>query len=205
MIKKRETPQRKRIIELAQEKFHRFGIRRVSMEEIARELRMSKKSLYRHFATKEELVASCVKQVTSTIIPRINEAYESKGSPGGKLQMIWQIFSLLPRFVSAEFAADLIADYPQIWEIVDKERQKTILYFEKLIEEGVASGEIRQQINPKVMGQVLLAVINNVMTPRVFARGEFTTKQVVQTLIALFSSGLLQRPGPSRKKPGRTR
>ena len=51
-----ETELRKKILEGTKELFMRYGIRSVSMDDIARHLSVSKKTLYQHFADKDELV-----------------------------------------------------------------------------------------------------------------------------------------------------
>lgn len=51
---------RERILEKANELFMQFGIRSVSMDDIANGLGMSKKTLYMHFADKDELVLAVV-------------------------------------------------------------------------------------------------------------------------------------------------
>lgn len=51
---------RERIQEKANELFMQFGIRSVSMDDIANGLGMSKKTLYMHFADKDELVSAVV-------------------------------------------------------------------------------------------------------------------------------------------------
>jgi AcrR family transcriptional regulator len=54
---------KERILVKSHEQFNRFGIRSVSMDDIAAALGMSKKTLYQHFADKEELVSACFSQV----------------------------------------------------------------------------------------------------------------------------------------------
>lgn len=54
---------KERILVKSHEQFNRFGIRSVSMDDIAAALGMSKKTLYQHFADKEELVSACFLQV----------------------------------------------------------------------------------------------------------------------------------------------
>ena len=56
-----------RIVEKAEALYMRFGIRSVSMENMAEELGMSKKTLYQYFADKDELVEEVVKRHTFTI------------------------------------------------------------------------------------------------------------------------------------------
>jgi TetR/AcrR family transcriptional regulator, cholesterol catabolism regulator len=50
---------KERIVTKAHEQFNRYGIRSVSMDDIAAELGMSKKTLYQYFADKDELVDAC--------------------------------------------------------------------------------------------------------------------------------------------------
>lgn len=54
---------KERILVKSHEQFNRFGIRSVSMDDIAAALGMSKKTLYQHFSDKEELVNACFSQV----------------------------------------------------------------------------------------------------------------------------------------------
>jgi AcrR family transcriptional regulator len=54
---------KERILVKSHEQFNRFGIRSVSMDDIAAALGMSKKTLYQHFSDKEELVTACFSQV----------------------------------------------------------------------------------------------------------------------------------------------
>lgn len=50
---------KERILERSHELFNKYGIRSVSMDDIAAGLGMSKKTLYQYFADKEELVDAC--------------------------------------------------------------------------------------------------------------------------------------------------
>lgn len=50
---------KERILERSHELFNKYGIRSVSMDDIAAQLGMSKKTLYHYFADKEELVDAC--------------------------------------------------------------------------------------------------------------------------------------------------
>src|SRR5947209_20504960 len=54
---------KERILEKAHELFHRYGIRSVSMDDIAAQLGMSKKTLYQYYADKDELVNAVFDQV----------------------------------------------------------------------------------------------------------------------------------------------
>jgi AcrR family transcriptional regulator len=61
-IEKDGTPPRERILAAAGALFYRHGIRAVGVEAIAEAARTNKMTLYRHFASKDELVAEYLRQ-----------------------------------------------------------------------------------------------------------------------------------------------
>jgi AcrR family transcriptional regulator len=59
-----KQPPRERILQTARELFYREGIRAVSVDAVAAAAGTNKMTLYRHFASKDELVAACLAQVS---------------------------------------------------------------------------------------------------------------------------------------------
>ena len=55
-----EPPARERILESARRLFYERGIRAVGVEAVVEDAGVTKMSLYRHFASKDELVAACL-------------------------------------------------------------------------------------------------------------------------------------------------
>jgi AcrR family transcriptional regulator len=58
-------PPRARILATARELFYRHGIRAVGVEAVAEAAGTNKMTLYRHFPSKDELVAECLRQFAS--------------------------------------------------------------------------------------------------------------------------------------------
>jgi AcrR family transcriptional regulator len=56
-------PPRERILAAARELFYRHGVRAVGVEAIAEAAGTNKMTLYRHFSSKDELVAECLRQL----------------------------------------------------------------------------------------------------------------------------------------------
>jgi len=79
-------PPRERILAVASELFYRHGIRAIGVDAIADAAGTNKMTLYRHFASKDELVADCLRQVARDGFqrwPRYEAAY-----PGDPLAQI---------------------------------------------------------------------------------------------------------------------
>jgi TetR/AcrR family transcriptional regulator, cholesterol catabolism regulator len=196
----KDQAQRKVILDTAFDKFRRFGIRRVTVDELARDLRISKKTIYQHFPDKEAIVRGCAERVANEIIPAVKKALEVREPITDRVLGVWQALAGIPRLLSPELLADIKAGYPRIWEDIDRQRHDLSVGFEKLVNDGIRSGEIRPEIHPKVALRILLAIMENVMVPDVLAAGEFTHAQAIETVFNLFSGGIFVRPvSPKRK------
>lgn len=81
------TPPRERLLAAARELFYRHGIRAVGVEAIAEAARTNKMTLYRHFCSKDELVAEYLRR-SATEANRAWDAYERAhpGDPLGQLR-----------------------------------------------------------------------------------------------------------------------
>jgi AcrR family transcriptional regulator len=188
--------QRKLIIDSAFAKFRRLGIRRVTLDEIARELRISKKTLYVHFATKEDLVRACTEQLRERLLPAITAAVSAQATVVERVAAIAGVLAEIPRSVSRDFVADLKADYPHIWTEIDAQRRAVFAGMESLFEEGVERGEMWPEIHPRVVVRVLLAILDNVFVPEVMLQGEFTPAEALATVTTLLVRGSLVEPPP---------
>lgn len=193
---------RESVIKSGLERFRQFGIRKVPMGEIARSLRMSKKTLYQIFSSKEDLVAACAGQVQSLLFPKMLDVLAAGGTPGQKLLRIFKVIEIVPRFMSKELMQDLQTDYPHLWEQIDARRQRMFEEIEKLVREGIETGELRPQIHPGVFRRFIVVVANGVLTPEALSAGGFSPEDVLRTMMTINKHGLFSQPVEEEgKKP----
>src|ERR1700730_11097254 len=79
-------PPRERLLAVAADLFYRHGIRAVGVEAIAEAAGTNKMTLYRHFASKDELVAECLRQFASSA-DKCWDSYE-RAHPGNSLAQV---------------------------------------------------------------------------------------------------------------------
>lgn len=186
--------QRKMILDAALKKFRQYGVRRVTMSELAATLRISKKTLYRYFSGKEELVKAGMDHVQDTIMMPIEKTLESDAQIPECLTAVWQHFSQFPKLVSPELISDIKADYPHIYEEKEKAKTELLLKFERLVEKGQLTGEIRPGIHPKVALRIVLAIFEKVFSPQGFSLEEFSPKEAVETITTVLFNGIFFNP-----------
>lgn len=196
----RDDSQRSVIVEISLDKFRKYGIRRVTMDELARELRISKKTLYQQFPDKEALVRACMERNVEQILPEVAAVLTQGGAVPERMARVWQIVSKIPRLVTVELMADLKADYPHLWEEIDQRRRAVVGQVEAMLDRGIADGVIRPEIHPKVVMRVLFAVMERVLTPDVLTLGEFAPADALATLITLMTRGMFVTPPESSTK-----
>jgi AcrR family transcriptional regulator len=164
------------------------------MSELAATLRISKKTLYRYFSGKEELVKAGMDQIQNTVMIPIEETLESGAQISECLTAVWKHFSQFPKLVSPELLSDIRADYPHIYEEKEKARIELLLKFEKLWEKGQRTGEIRPGIHPKVAIRIVLAIFEKVFSPQALNLEEFSAKEAVETITTVLFNGIFFDP-----------
>ena len=73
----RSDIKREAIIQAATQAFQEFGVNGTSMDKLAELANVSKRTVYNHFSTKEELVMHLVTQQWQTAILNINKKYDA--------------------------------------------------------------------------------------------------------------------------------
>jgi AcrR family transcriptional regulator len=81
-----EKHQKEKILETARVIFTRFGIKKSTMDEIAKKIRMGKSTLYHYFKSKEDIFLAVVKRESDTLKKNLQEVLEKKDSPKDKFR-----------------------------------------------------------------------------------------------------------------------
>jgi len=148
---------RQLIIERTFELFYRYGIKSVSMDDIAREIGMSKKTLYQHVKDKGELVEEVVDYIRGFMEEFISVFYDESLNAIEQHQVYWQ--KLDSKFVNCKptFLFDLRKYYPSILQSINDWKRKAI-YEANLanLEQGKREGFYRADLNSHIISKMLV-------------------------------------------------
>jgi len=128
--------------------FMKLGFKSITMDDIAGEMCISKKTIYKYFINKEVLIAESTETVHNTVINVINEIVEKNYNPIEENFEIRRMFKGL--FQSAETSPlyQLKKHYPEIYDtVVSKEFEECFKYLIQNIEKGMDQGYYRKGIN----------------------------------------------------------
>jgi len=186
-----------RIVRLARAHFFMHGYSQCTMDELAAELGMSKKTLYVHFASKEALMRAVIEDLSREIRAsadelftnrQLNFAEKLRGFAEGMVERLTKTNPRLLRDLQ-RFAPDL---YRQIAEM----REKNIPYvFGRFIEEGQIAGMVRPEVDTAFAVQFFLQAMNGLVQPATMERLGLAPRDIAPRAIGLFFGGLLTPAG----------
>ena len=142
------NPKRSQIIATGKELFWKFGFKRVTIEEIARETGVSKMTFYKYFPNKMKLAIVVLDEVFETSMENVRKLHDEHISPAETLKKILQLKSEGTRNISEEFIKDLYS-YPEGELKAYMETKMQIMFAEiiKVYEKGKEDGWIRKDLN----------------------------------------------------------
>ncbi len=182
---------RSRILEEATGQFFRFGIRNITMDDIAAALGISKRTVYEIFKNKTEVVISCLEELSKQQEIRNNEIISNSGN------VIETIFSFMQEgikvmnSINPVFFSDLKKFYPVIADTIYKENIKiryTLTY--KLLDKGVEEGIFRKDINIPIITKLFQEQINVISDEKIFPPEEFNHTEVFKNLVINYMRGI---------------
>lgn len=194
---------RDRIIAGAKARFLADGFARVPVEDLCHQLRISKKTFYKHFRDKSDLVHAIVADNFREIVPRVVGVLTSGDPPDVRLHgMMDTVLNVVTKRISTVFVADMQALIPDLWNEIDDFRKAYVIpNMLRIFAEGQAAGVFRTDIDARVWSRILYLVITRVADPKILYENEISFESLVSTLFTVVRFGIEVRPDPPEVRP----
>lgn len=192
----KDNAARARIVAMARRHFMAHGFRGVTMDDLARELGMSKKTFYAHFESKRALIEAVLRDK----LAEVNAHFERiTGSDQDFSKMIHELLAgvqLATSEIQPSFVRDLSRETPEIFQLVENTRREMIRrYFGKIFEQGRKLGTVRKDIAPDLIIEILVGATQAVANPTKVQEMNSTPKAVLSAIITLILEGALTEKG----------
>jgi AcrR family transcriptional regulator len=190
---------RDRIIRHAGLRFFEQGFSRITTEELARQLGISKKTLYRVFGSKEELVRAVVRRKLNEVDDQLSGIFDDESRSflerfGAQMEVAGNIMNSL----SKPFLSDLGKYLPDLWEEIQQFRKERVLSrMEGIIRSGQREGMIRADANPKILVKIIITIADTLLVPGTLAESDMNPHEVIRHMGIMISEGVLTERGRS--------
>lgn len=185
---------REKIIDSAREQIFKNGLKGFTMDDICHDLVMSKKTLYKHFSSKKELISSVVDLHVRNDKAATLKAIERETEPAGRLKAVINCYYeyRIPLKVVDDFKKYLPSEWQKVDELFAFKRQ----LFIKLFLEGKECGLFNPDINTDVLMLMLEKSISAIMNYEFLAAHDMnymTVNRLLDVMKRIVFYGVVKR------------
>lgn len=185
-----------RILDHAEEMFLRIGVKSITLNDLARELGISKKTIYQHFENKAQLV-----QAVSERFFRSEEAEMLKITANAK-NAIEEIVLIMQGMVQskANISQNLIFEvqkyYPKAWRVFEGHSCNFMMQkVEENLRRGVAEGLYRSDLNIDLTARLRVAHVEAGFRPDLFPPNQFSFIEIQTATTEIYLHGIVSEKG----------
>ncbi|RYE20839.1 MAG: TetR/AcrR family transcriptional regulator [Sphingobacteriaceae bacterium] len=179
------------ILNGAEQLFFKMGFKSVTMGEVATHLGMSKKTIYQHFAGKNELVKKVIDRCLKTHEQQINNVLKQAN---GIMEEIAAILSCIQDVfvqINPLVIHDIKTNYVGAWNIFQKFKSTFLVgTLENLLIKGKLENLVRPQLDERIISLTQINLIEASLDGRLFPVAAFDTQAIQHQLLKQFYFGI---------------
>ena len=189
------------ILEAARRRFLRFGARKTTMDEVAREARCSRTTLYSHFRNKQDLYASLLEQDAEVFIQEASSVLATKASAGKKIRRIVDTTRRTyarNHVMRLALAGDTEMSLERVAHAFTREQEQRIVdLLRRVLEEGVAEASLRS-IDTERVAYLMFHLGTCIVEHEISGVSDYEFDEIMAVMDDVFARGI--RKPPARRK-----
>ncbi|QHS57179.1 TetR/AcrR family transcriptional regulator [Mucilaginibacter sp. 14171R-50] len=180
-----------RIIQGGEDLFLQAGIKSVTMDDIARHLGMSKKTIYHFFNDKNDLVMALVKKKLIDDECQINSIIESSANVIEEMINMMKCSEDIFSRINPIVIHDLQKYHPEAWALFQNFKAEVLVKtLEELLTKGIQQGFIRPDIDVRILAKMRVNQVEMGFNASIFPVSQFSTWRVQYQLLEHFNYGI---------------
>ena len=189
------TSERDKIFNYAKSLFLKEGFYKITMDNLASGLKVSKKTIYKYFGSKELLVESIVESIKNDVSGRLDIICKSRENAILKLINLNKLLSTMLIELDDRWINDLRIHLPSLWKEIDEFRTKRLNgTFSSIINEG-QKGKLIRNIPAEMIVMIFLSTLRGVINNEFLLNSKFSYKDAIETSLEVLFNGILTNKG----------
>ena len=188
---------RQRIVEAARRHFFSHGFRSVTMDDLALELGISKKTLYAYFPGKFDLLEAVLADKLTGVEATLKEV--TRAHPDDFPATLRELLAGTQREldeIKPPFVRDMRQKAPHVFQVIERRRAALFQrYFGNLLLSGQRAGMVRKDVPAKLIIEILLAIVQAIMNPAKMEELGMMPKEGFAGILKIILQGALTPKG----------
>lgn len=190
----RQLRTKEKIRAAAADLFIRHTVSRVTADEIASYAGMSKKTLYNHFSSKEELEREVFLHFIHDIRLQIGRLAEEDTDFLHKLQNLMRIITHATGILSDRLIEDLQQNKRELWRMIDEERHISFVEgVTPIFRQGQQQGFIRNNIDIPFVMEMLYQNIHIISDSEFIRASSRSLAELAPLMLDIFMNGIMEK------------
>lgn len=184
-----------RILAKAEELYFKYGVKSVTMDDIAQELGISKKTIYVHFPDKRKLVKHVMMMGMDKEIHKCIAVTSQYEDPLEEIMASVEMIREMYANTNFSLLYDLQKYYPEAWQYYLDQKQQFRSIIKNNLIRGIETGVFRDDFDPEILATLRLESIDMAFNPDIYSPKEFDSLSVQLTFIDHFIRGIVTEKG----------
>jgi len=184
------------ILESAAVLFKRYGVKSVTMDDVSRELGISKKTLYQHVENKADLIEKTMRVFIEQEKSMIRDIKKMSQDAVHELVMLTRMITQTLCEVPPNLTYDLQKYYRKCWDIME-DYNRTYIYsvIKDNIERGIKQGAYRQDVHPDIIAKIYAGKISIVVDEDLFPLRNYNKENLFRQYMSYHLHGIASSKG----------
>lgn len=188
--------QKQEYLEQIMHHFMRYSIKSVTMDDISKQLKMSKKTLYKYFKDKDEIVCTIVKMQIAEENEIMQAVCQKSGNAIEETYGFAEMVIEKQKDLNPSVLYDLEKYHPKAWKIFSNHKRVDLYKcIKQNIERGIKEGIYRQNVNAEIVAKLYSEKLDMMFNIELFPRDSFSFEDIHSEMIRYHLKGIVSKEG----------
>lgn len=181
---------KEKIVDAAARQIIQYGLKKFTVEEIASELKISKKTIYQYFGSKDDIIREYFREAVESDKESMTAALSGSGNFSEKLHAI--VYSNHKYRLPVALLNEAKQFYPEEWEKIEELKQFKLKATQNLLRQGAEEGIFQPDIHFGVLS-TMLERISDLFTDYDFlVENRLTAREAMDEALKIICNGILE-------------
>ena len=183
------------ILEEGFEEIADIGVRSFTIDSFSKRIKMSKKTIYKFFPTKENLICAIMHFIFNRINSAFKEVMHKEPNPAVQFIKIMETIAKFAGRTPVNKVSELKSLYPEIWKEIESFRLSHQDDFYTILRNAQKQRLARDDINMKSAAIVYINTINSTFQPEFFLKNDLPISETIRGFVQVVARGIFTPEG----------
>lgn len=188
--------QKQQYLEKIMQQFMLYGTRSVTMDDISKHLGISKKTLYKHFKDKNEIVSTLMLMDIDSEMELLASLVQSLENAIEETFAFSRVLKEKLKKINTALIYDLEKYHPKTWKMfITHKRVDVYEFIKNNLVRGIEEGFYTKELNPEVVARIYSEKIDMLFNQELFPKEKYKIEHVYSQMISYHLRGIVNEKG----------